>query len=306
MSEFRKRVLVPAALPIVAAGAIGVLALAFSRVLLAVPEAGSTILAMLLAAMILAVCGVIAASGSGLKRSQRVLALFGGVAMLGAGVAGASIGIREIAPHGLEVEVAAEGIKFDTETISLPANTEVSLVFVNNDANTPHDIDIFADDSFSPPALFDGEIFTGIATKTYTVPPLEVGTYAFRCSIHVNEMTGTVAVEEGAGGGHGAPSGSTGEPLTEAEIHAEALAFDVTSLAFKADEAIGVTLVNADTAPHDFSIWQDETFSGDPLFDGENANPGETKTYAIDPIPAGEYAFKCTIHPDMKGSVTFS
>jgi plastocyanin len=51
---------------------------------------------------------------------------------------------------------------------------------------------IYTDDSYSD-ALFTGEIVTGVATKEYKIPPLEPGTYPFRCEVHTT-MTGTVTV----------------------------------------------------------------------------------------------------------------
>ena len=42
--------------------------------------------------------------------------------------------------------------------------------------------------------IFKGEIFPGPAQKTYDVPPLKAGAYAFVCSVHPN-MNGTLTVQ---------------------------------------------------------------------------------------------------------------
>jgi plastocyanin len=88
--------------------------------------------------------------------------------------------------------VTAEGIRFDTDHIDLPANTSVSLTFTNNDAGTPHNIAIYTDSSLTK-ALFKGEIVTGPTTVTYRIPALPPGTYYFHCDVHPT-MNGSVTV----------------------------------------------------------------------------------------------------------------
>ena len=41
--------------------------------------------------------------------------------------------------------------------------------------------------------MFKGEIFNGVAVKTYDVPALAAGTYPFVCTVHPN-MIGTLKV----------------------------------------------------------------------------------------------------------------
>ena len=48
--------------------------------------------------------------------------------------------------------------------------------------------------SASGAEVFKGEIFSGVDTRTYAVPALPAGTYAFVCSVHPN-MTGTLTVK---------------------------------------------------------------------------------------------------------------
>jgi plastocyanin len=104
--------------------------------------------------------------------------------------------------------VVAKDLAFDTDTITLPADTETTLTFDNEDPGTQHNIAIYSDDTYTPPALFTGEIFAGPDTREYTIPPLPAGTYAFKCDVHPT-MTGTVMVEKGPGGGP-SPGGGAG------------------------------------------------------------------------------------------------
>jgi plastocyanin len=98
-------------------------------------------------------------------------------------------------PGGLPAEpstVVAEGIAFDTDTISLTAGQPASLTFDNRDAGIPHNVAIYADDSVSE-VLFQGEVVTGPTTVEYSIPPLEAGEYYFQCDVHPN-MSGSVTV----------------------------------------------------------------------------------------------------------------
>ncbi len=107
--------------------------------------------------------------------------------------------------------IVAKSLAFDTDTLSLPADAESPLVFDNEDPGTQHNLSIYTDDTVTD-QLFEGELVTGVAEQTYTIPPLAAGEYYFRCDVHTN-MNGTVVVEAPAGGGGGAggggpPSGS--------------------------------------------------------------------------------------------------
>ena len=96
------------------------------------------------------------------------------------------------APGGAEpATVVAQGIAFDTDTISLPADQPSTLTFDNRDT-VPHNIAIYTDNSLSE-ALFQGELVTGPATLQYEVPPSPAGEYYFHCDVHPN-MNGTVTV----------------------------------------------------------------------------------------------------------------
>jgi len=92
-------------------------------------------------------------------------------------------------PVGLKV--VAKNVSFDVKTLSATADKAFTILFDNEDAGTPHDIDIL---DASGAKVFDGKDFPGVAQKTYEVPALKAGTYKFECSIHPALMNGQLTV----------------------------------------------------------------------------------------------------------------
>ncbi|MEX1171864.1 MAG: cupredoxin domain-containing protein [Chloroflexota bacterium] len=97
------------------------------------------------------------------------------------------------APSGTVVEISALNIAFDKSAITVPAGEPFQIVFANNDAGIPHNVAIH-EGSPTGPAVFTGEIFNGVETRTYDVPALAAGTYGFICTVHPN-MVGTLTAE---------------------------------------------------------------------------------------------------------------
>jgi len=93
----------------------------------------------------------------------------------------------------VQLTISASGIAFDTDTLEVPADTPFQIVFANNDAGIPHNVAIH-EGSPTGPAVWTGEIFNGVETRTYDVPALPVGTYGFVCTVHPN-MTGTLTAK---------------------------------------------------------------------------------------------------------------
>jgi plastocyanin len=94
-------------------------------------------------------------------------------------------------PPDADATVDARGNQFVERTVELPAG-EASRLFFRNLDPQPHNVAVYTDASATR-SLFVGETITNDAT-VYEVPPLEVGSYFFRCDVHP-EMTGTVDVE---------------------------------------------------------------------------------------------------------------
>ena len=91
------------------------------------------------------------------------------------------------------IKITASGIAFDTDSLEVPANTPFQIVFTNNDAGIPHNVAIH-EGSPTGPAVWTGEIFNGVETRTYDVPALPAGAYGFVCTVHPN-MTGTLTAK---------------------------------------------------------------------------------------------------------------
>jgi plastocyanin len=89
---------------------------------------------------------------------------------------------------GQAVDITASGIAFTTPNVTAPAGTAFTIHFDNQDAGTPHNVQI---KDASGASVFKGEIFNGVAAKDYQVNALQAGTYSFVCDVHPN-MTGTL------------------------------------------------------------------------------------------------------------------
>jgi len=106
-----------------------------------------------------------------------------------AGPAGSAAPSASAAAAG--VELSAQNIAFDKTTLSVPAGAAFQLVFHNNDAGIPHNVEI---KDGSGADVFKGEIFSGVDSRTYDVSSLPAGTYKFACSVHPN-MVGELTAQ---------------------------------------------------------------------------------------------------------------
>jgi plastocyanin len=89
------------------------------------------------------------------------------------------------------VELSAQSIAFDKTALSVPAGAAFQLVFHNNDAGIPHNVEI---KDGTGAKVFDGAIFSGVDSRTYDVPSLPAGTYKFACTVHPN-MVGELTAQ---------------------------------------------------------------------------------------------------------------
>lgn len=112
---------------------------------------------------------------------------------------------------GPTVDVAAQGIQFDTDTIDLSAGAPATIHFENRDP-VQHNVAIFTDDTLGN-VLFRGDLIAGPDSIDYPIPPLDPGTYYFHCDVHPS-MNGTVVVSGDRGGGGPPEAAGTASPTT--------------------------------------------------------------------------------------------
>jgi plastocyanin len=328
MGEFRKRVIQPVSIPIVAAVGAGALVFSFSRILLAIPEKGSTTVALLMAAEVLGVCAVIA-SISRVNASQKIVLVAFGLALIGGGAGAAEIGVRKIENLGAETTIVAKGIQFTTPKVTVPPDTDFTIKFVNNDAGVPHNVVVTSDAQGFTPIFDPKSTVAGVATVAYKVPAVKAGRYYFHCAVHPTMKGDLIAGSAPAGGEAAGPSAApsptpspTGtamemspEPSASATSGAQAGAPTVTSLTAKGIEFQPKTLTlragardtihfqNDDpSTPHNVVITKS---SGATVYRGSVVTgPGHAE-YSFTGPAAGTYSFHCEIHPSMTGTIDF-
>lgn len=93
---------------------------------------------------------------------------------------------------GTNVDLAAVNLAFDRSSLQFHTGVVVALTFENRDPGILHNVAIYRAADRDP--VFRGETFTGIATRTFLLGPLAVGSYRFVCDVHPT-MSGTVTVD---------------------------------------------------------------------------------------------------------------
>lgn len=191
------RFVAPFGTPLLGFVLVLIIAVSLSRVLLAANESVAPWIAFAAALVVLFGCFWIASRPR--LRSSALIALsaVAGLAVVGAGVAGASQGERkfeEKAPPPTVVKVEAKGVKFLEADLTAPANKTVELRFKNDDAGTYHNVAIYDGPGGNAPPVFNGAGVKGPKTTIYTLTTPGPGTYTFRCDFHAN-MVGTFTVE---------------------------------------------------------------------------------------------------------------
>ena len=198
-STGRQISLMPIGMPVLGLTTIASVMFFLSRVLLAVSETASWVIALLVGMLILGVATIAAVRPSISGRTLAAVLALGSMAMVGGGIAAAAVGERHIEKHSEEhagdaglVQLAAKGITFEHDTITLKADAEVEIQFDNNDREVQHNLTILGQDPTKP--VFRGQLVTGVATVTYTFHAPPAGEYKFQCDVHPAQMKGTVKV----------------------------------------------------------------------------------------------------------------
>jgi len=189
--------------------------------------------------------------------------------------------------------------------LAVPVGEPVRLILTTPDVN--HAI-------FVPEFLLKRDVINfGEAREpnelTFTVT--EVGTYAGQCA----EFCGTAHadmvfevwamtreeydayVEALAAGETPPPSGGECETIIQLAA-VESIRFDTDAIKVPAGEDFCIEFTNNDAVLHDVGIAETE-------FNGDDVEPGQTITYVIPAMEAGDYQFFCTLHPtQMVGDLT--
>lgn len=93
--------------------------------------------------------------------------------------------------------------------------------------------------------------------------------------------------------------GSGGEAVA---ISAVNIAFDQSEVEAPADTPFTIRFENNDSGvPHNVEI---KDANNQSVFQGEIFNGVATRDYAVPALPAGEYTFVCTVHPNMTGTLS--
>ncbi|MGI9018916.1 MAG: plastocyanin/azurin family copper-binding protein [Euzebya sp.] len=200
--NFRRRVFIPLIMPVTVFGGIFLFAMSLSRILLAVPESISVLVAVLVAAYILVVAFVVERSRT---ISGPVLAVgitVGMLGLVGAGGVAASVGVRDVheegegetggevaeIPDGALVWETTDGIEFTVAPTSGPAG-EVTLG-LDNPTGQAHNVVIEGFQGDQVLVMAAG----GVDATTVTIEP---GTYTYYCNIpgHRATMEGEITFE---------------------------------------------------------------------------------------------------------------
>jgi cytochrome c oxidase subunit II len=137
---------------------------------------------------------------------------------------------------------------------------------------------------------------------TFTVT--EEGTYAGQCAefcgtAHADMIFEVQAMPRGEFDAYveALASGETPPPTGECETTiqlaaVESIQFDADAIQAPAGQEFCIEFTNNDTVLHDVGI-------PDIDFNGDDVEPGETITYVIPAMDAGDYTFICTLHPQQ-------
>lgn len=95
----------------------------------------------------------------------------------------------------VQLELRAEDLSFDQESLTVAAGAMVELTLINEDV-AQHNFALYETDA-AEESLFEGEIFGGPGEqRVYEFEaPMEPGEYYFRCEVHSGQMNGAFVVE---------------------------------------------------------------------------------------------------------------
>ena len=97
------------------------------------------------------------------------------------------------------------------------------------------------------------------------------------------------------------PTPSTSVDPDAIHVVARDLRFEPTVLEVPAGEQFTLSFDNQEGLPHNVAILD---ASGASMFTGEIFTGPAQRTQVVPALAAGSYTFLCSVHPDMKGSLT--
>lgn len=191
------RLLLPAGLPLLAFGLAAVIAIALSRILLAVPKDPAVLVALVVAVVILFACALLAARPRVSPGAVTALAVVAALLTGGAGVVGAAAGEREFHEHEHQevVHVEAANLLFDADEITAEAGEARHIGFANHD-DVYHNIAVYEGEGDEEPGapIYNGRPVVEDEIE-YEIQIDDPGEYIFLCDFHPVTMRGAYVVE---------------------------------------------------------------------------------------------------------------
>ena len=105
-----------------------------------------------------------------------------------------------------------------------------------------------------------------------------------------------------SGGAANQPSAGGSIDPNAIQISAKDLKFSTSTLSAPANKPFQIAFDNQDAAPHNVAIYTDSSFSN-KVFGQDPFGGPKVVTYNVQALAPGTYAFRCDVHPDMKGSL---
>jgi plastocyanin len=111
------------------------------------------------------------------------------LAAVACGGGGGSADIQTLAtraadqPVSASPQLTASGLKFDKNTLVVPAGQNVTVSLDNQDAGQMHNFAVYTDKDVGQ-NLFRGELFAGKGAKDFSLQAPAAGVYYFRCDTH--------------------------------------------------------------------------------------------------------------------------
>lgn len=217
-TEFRNRAFLPLVIPLGVVLGIAAVIAGFAFIMLYNSRETAVVLAVVMAAGILTSVALAASRDPEELDAPRKAAIFGAGAtpivigvLIALGVGGIpaeelNINREEISvvPEDAPLILAFNSIDFSADQtpaaesgpgpiVRLPAETETTVVFDNQEADVPHNWTMLTEEGGDVIAATETE--NGPSQLITTVPPQAAGEYYYLCTIHPN-MNGTVEVAE--------------------------------------------------------------------------------------------------------------